>query len=230
MRMLQTWLRGRAHAHSNCAAIDRNEGGRHYVPCRRSYKRRERAPASASIKPLCPPPLSHPSAFFFFARSALAATFFFCLSIPFGSFSKPPFPLFLSYQNASHFCGRDSSRSSRRVVAADLRLRKLLPRDRVHPSQDADLPLQWTTTWDRQSSLGYKNAGQSPVNFVATAGSADADITVDDSQVFQQMTAGFGGSLSKRDCVATALCQTDGVASRLECYGPEQHEGQLRVP
>jgi hypothetical protein len=149
----------------------------------------------------------------------------FAFSILFGSFSKPPFPLFLSYQNASHFCGRDSSRSSRRVVATDLRLRKLLPCDQAHPNQATDLALQWTTTWDRQSSLGYKNAGQSPVNFVATAGSADADITVDDSQVFQQMTAGFGGSLSKRDCVATALCQTHGVASRLECYGPEQHEG-----
>ncbi|KAI0352581.1 glycoside hydrolase [Trametes cingulata] len=53
----------------------------------------------------------------------------------------------------------------------------------------------WTTTWDRSQLLTYKNLSPNPVNFVSPGPAGQADITVNDGTVFQNMV-GFGASLT----------------------------------
>ncbi|KAI0369366.1 glycoside hydrolase [Pilatotrama ljubarskyi] len=53
----------------------------------------------------------------------------------------------------------------------------------------------WSTTWDRSQLLMYQNLSPNPVNFVSTSATGQADITVDEGTVLQNMV-GFGASLT----------------------------------
>jgi hypothetical protein len=59
----------------------------------------------------------------------------------------------------------------------------------------------WQSTWNQNPLFEYNPSSWSsspsvPVNFVTPGAIGQADIIVDDSQVYQQMY-GFGGSLSE---------------------------------
>ncbi|KAI0766447.1 glycoside hydrolase [Trametes elegans] len=53
----------------------------------------------------------------------------------------------------------------------------------------------WTTTWDRDQLFKYTDLSPNPVNFVSGVPSAQADISIDDANVLQQMV-GFGATLT----------------------------------
>ncbi|KII83681.1 glycoside hydrolase family 30 protein [Plicaturopsis crispa FD-325 SS-3] len=55
----------------------------------------------------------------------------------------------------------------------------------------------WQTTWDRSPLFEYNpsSAGSLPINFTSSGTTGDADITVDDTTVYQTIY-GFGGSLT----------------------------------
>eukprot|EP00914_Ancora_sagittata_P010913 GHVO01021335.1.p1 GENE.GHVO01021335.1~~GHVO01021335.1.p1 ORF type:complete len:527 (-),score=31.84 GHVO01021335.1:146-1726(-) len=64
----------------------------------------------------------------------------------------------------------------------------------VQPAASQQIWDIWQTTWDR-SGLFTSLAPSTPINFVSPSTIGSADISVDDSQVFQNMF-GFGGTLT----------------------------------
>lgn len=56
--------------------------------------------------------------------------------------------------------------------------------------------MQWQTTWDRQQ-LFTRQTANLPINFGAPGPTGQADIVVDDTQVFQSID-GFGATLSEQ--------------------------------
>lgn len=102
--------------------------------------------------------------------------------------------------------------------------------------------MKYTTLKDKSQLFAYQNLASSPVNFITPGAKGDADIVVDDGQVFQTIV-GYGASISRSSRTTTiphprliTACTADSSAQLLNdlkvtpipvSLGPQSYVGSL---